>query len=168
MYSGTALGHGPVVGLGGDNVETLGFIKAIFYCPSSCRLPWCQCRPTSNRHQAQTLQDSVWFRNALYISNQLIKSIFSVFFGWGSAGPLCGGPGDCPPHHCSRDVAVIHGYCCGCARYSGKYYQLLATVCITNVRTSQLREMFAIVMFRIPDLLHVQTIPFVEFSCNQL
>lgn len=126
------------------------------------------CRLTSNRHQAQTLQDSVRIRNALYFSNQLTKSLISVFFGWGSAGPQCGGPGDCPPHHCSRDVAVIHGYCCGCARYSGKYYQLLAIICITKVRASQLREMFAIVMFRISDLLCVQPTPFVEFNCNQL
>jgi hypothetical protein len=123
---------------------------------------------TSNRHQAQTLKDSVRCRNALYFSYQLIKSIISVFFGWGSAGPQCGGPGDCPPHHCSRDVAVIHGYCCGCARYSGKYYQLLATIWITKVRASQLREMFAVVMFRISDLLPVQPISFVEFICNKL
>lgn len=125
-------------------------------------------RPTSNSHQAQTLQDSVPFRNALYFSHQLMNSIISVFSELGSAGPQCGGPGDCPPHHCSRDVAVIHGYCCSCAMYGGKYYQLLATICFTKVRASQLREMFAIAMFRISDLLRVQPIPFVEFSCNQL
>ncbi|KAJ9586913.1 hypothetical protein L9F63_019489 [Diploptera punctata] len=31
-------------------------------------------------------------------------------------GPNCGGPGDCPPHHCSRDDGVLVGYCCGCAQ----------------------------------------------------
>ncbi|XP_023707742.1 uncharacterized protein LOC111864609 [Cryptotermes secundus] len=41
-------------------------------------------------------------------------------FGWGFAGSHCGGPGDCPPHHCSRDEAVILGYCCGCGRYSDR------------------------------------------------
>jgi hypothetical protein len=145
-----------------------GFIKATVYRSTSCGLPWCHCTVTSNRHKAQSLQDSVWFRNALCFSNQLKKSIISVFFGWSSAGPRCGGPGDCPPHHCSRDPAVIHGYCCGCARISGKYCQLLATIRITKIRASQLREMFAIVMFRIPDLFRVQPIPFAEFGWNKL
>ncbi|XP_044264872.1 uncharacterized protein LOC123011489 [Tribolium madens] len=29
-------------------------------------------------------------------------------------GPRCTG---CPPHYCDDDPAIIHGYCCGCARF---------------------------------------------------
>ncbi|KAJ3648159.1 hypothetical protein Zmor_019981 [Zophobas morio] len=29
-------------------------------------------------------------------------------------GPRCTG---CPPHFCDDDPAIIHGYCCGCARF---------------------------------------------------
>ncbi|KAK7866120.1 hypothetical protein R5R35_011636 [Gryllus longicercus] len=35
-----------------------------------------------------------------------------VFFGL-FGGTRCGA---CPPHHCSIDPAIVHGYCCGCAK----------------------------------------------------
>ncbi|XP_069678831.1 uncharacterized protein [Periplaneta americana] len=43
-----------------------------------------------------------------------------LFFDFDLFGSQCGGPGDCPPHHCSMNEAVIHGYCCGCARFTDR------------------------------------------------
>nr|CAD7419795.1 unnamed protein product [Timema poppensis] len=43
---------------------------------------------------------------------------WSNWLSFGSRHRPCGGPGDCPDHHCSRDPAVIHGHCCGCGRPS--------------------------------------------------
>jgi len=78
-----------------------------------------------------------------------MKVVISVFFGWGTAGLRCGGPGDCPPHHCSRDDAVIHGYCCGCGRYTGKCTQLFTATLIMKFRADLIQEMHATIQFRI-------------------
>ncbi|XP_074035801.1 uncharacterized protein isoform X2 [Leptinotarsa decemlineata] len=37
-------------------------------------------------------------------------------------GPYCTG---CPPHFCDDDPVLIHGYCCGCA----KFYDVLPIKC---------------------------------------
>ncbi|XP_063228997.1 uncharacterized protein LOC134534458 [Bacillus rossius redtenbacheri] len=48
------------------------------------------------------------------------RRFFWPFSGLFGGGPDCGGGGDCPPHHCRLDSAVIHGYCCGCAKLTDR------------------------------------------------
>ncbi|KAG8292993.1 hypothetical protein J6590_027099 [Homalodisca vitripennis] len=45
------------------------------------------------------------------------RGFFSDFFGSRSN---CGDPENCPPHACRLDDAVVHGFCCGCAKASDR------------------------------------------------
>ncbi|RZC34779.1 hypothetical protein BDFB_013936 [Asbolus verrucosus] len=42
-------------------------------------------------------------------------------------GPYCDG---CPPHFCDDDPAIVHGYCCGCARF----FDVLPVRCAATLR----------------------------------
>ncbi|KAG8292992.1 hypothetical protein J6590_027098 [Homalodisca vitripennis] len=43
--------------------------------------------------------------------------VADMFFGSRSN---CGDPENCPPHACRLDDAVVHGFCCGCAKASDR------------------------------------------------
>lgn len=54
------------------------------------------------------------FLNPLNFFNKVFSNWYS---GLNNLLPRCTG---CPPRPCVRDSAVVHGYCCGCSRVSGK------------------------------------------------
>ncbi|XP_044746358.1 uncharacterized protein LOC123307924 [Coccinella septempunctata] len=49
-----------------------------------------------------------------------------VHFPMLGLGPTCNG---CPDHYCDDDPAIIHGFCCGCARF----YDNLPVQCSTRI-----------------------------------
>ncbi|XP_045483538.1 uncharacterized protein LOC123688857 [Harmonia axyridis] len=56
--------------------------------------------------------------------NKMARRVHIPFLG---LGPVCNG---CPDHYCDDDPAIIHGYCCGCARF----YDALPIQCSTRIQ----------------------------------
>ncbi|KAG8292991.1 hypothetical protein J6590_027097 [Homalodisca vitripennis] len=49
-----------------------------------------------------------------FSSSRIGRYFFDIFGG----ANKCQNPENCPPHACRLDDAVVHGFCCGCARLS--------------------------------------------------
>ncbi|KAI5748619.1 hypothetical protein M8J76_000644 [Diaphorina citri] len=57
-------------------------------------------------------------RQARFFGN-LLNILTGYDYDYGSDGSCP--PNGCPPWRCQQDSAVIHGYCCGCARPTGLF-----------------------------------------------
>ena len=88
---------------------------------------------TDHEQIGHYLKDQLLLYAYSWIMTAIVSALNRWLGPWGpgqGTGGGCGHPDTCPVHHCRFDDAVIHGYCCGCARVTGMYTHTTKTLVI--------------------------------------